>query len=1854
MNSASDKPTFPPLKSALETHDRDHLEIALADGTLEQVTRDRLAEFHRRRVLLKQLRGTAVTAVLLVTILLAAILLDGFIDHPVVRPMAGVTFYLVCMAVAYGTIYRPSRATCELPVEAAALERRYPRLRDRLLSAVELSETSLYDGRDSVAFREELQKQVGSLIANVDVSRLLPLRTIRGWLAFGGLGLLWLLALCCVPSLGLPHRIVRTLLPFANLGRVSHIAIELQRPMPGSKTVPLGDVIAVQALVRGPQPDSVWLETRANGQTVQIPMTTVNGSPSVKDAGRRETSFETTLPADREQIDYRIVSQGASTAWHQLRARPRPEVVGFVKTIQLPAYAASPAMTLEEPHGNIAALAGSRCEIAIEVNQPVSVAQIRWQSHSEESSGPLETTRNAGRNPAEVDADRPPVELTWNEIRRRYVGEFAVNESDHYRIFLQSSETKFTNAFSPSYEVIALTDSPASVQWVQPESATLTTASSEIVPLSVSVSDELPVLQIEQWSRINAGDWQKSTLDVSDPESARQIQAWQFDLLPFDLKAGDLLETKIVARDRNELSGESSILQIWISSTFIQVDADSAEESKTQLADALDRFAAEVLRISEEREPEKAVDAGVRGSAELLSDKLRAELPGLLELDISAANQCSQSTDITELRMIGEVVTRLLTVDSVQLENAAREKTDAEIAHQQIRQTSARIKLLASHARALATHDIAKRHAEHIHQLSVAYQRLSEEPAADVDRLRRLHEVVNRQMRSVQQSMLDSAPKLHASSQLRFRQSAERLGLLSDQLQRQQPYQQAPALRELARSTAQDLDSQRLLSRIDGNIYENLKSAHRWLDENSAAADRSILELARELGQTPPGTEIAGHQPAVTLEDLAMRRRIMRAGQSVDREFAKDLGDARRALSMLFDTSHDSQQQAQTALRIGSAVSVLSAADQINTSVSHLSQLIKREQWNLDDAAAFTENPRAWDAFLIRLERAARLVEMAGLPNPLVDRLEMLRSENMAERASEKITSRRWEVRDPISAATELEELQAGLLQMQRELTPWILEARRTLRESAPTISQLAFKAAQETKNLAGQTEDFRDQLDRREVPNLDRRAEQLAQQIQDTLTPIDDLREALVDEAEAQDLLDKGQLARARQADAGLDVAQRAGEQIETSLDELPEHVGANVETSQALTAAADEQFAASSALEQLATLLDDSPGSEALQTPDESSKRLQRLQELAESLGTSAQPTDRESLFRDAETLAEMAETDPQEVLEALEERLKTDEPMQSEMSDIARAAVQQALEDLHQAASQQAEVQPGLEASDAELLARKTLLLHDLQAIREDATQMLGLILSECKWTSAAAKQSQLADRLTQMDQSLQAAVDASAQASLAQPFDLLQEKARVLHAALRSLQERLDGAQPVLQEASRENFHQNGADLNNRRREMKDRQRRIYQQDSRHAQSSERNQQQRLRQAENEKRQVAQSIVSAEEKREEFKARLSSQTEQNFAEEQLRSQDAQLTNLRQSEAAIAMTRDQIEQRVASAQQLVEETNNRQLDDLSSTNPSAQLAEILIRLGAQRSSLLAERLEFWLGSDLLEYQAAISQLIASSDRQSAIIKDVEHAASHLARAGRHEARLENVPISEQLAAVARQVDGVVADELSTAQTQFSKAVAQARQTDSSTRFATASATHSAANASAAAEQAIQSSAAAVKKLLGETVPADAPPESASPSQPSESGTPESPLNSQQMARLLDELDRQLNQEPELGEKEDNSPNPDNPSPDQSSPGTLSEAAKQLAQQMSRNREDPTANASTDFGMATDSQVSNVNPQGPVDVQVIPVDRIDGNWGELRARRAQGSIESRAEAMAPQYREQVEAYFQSLASEK
>lgn len=1863
-----------------------------------EITQRRLIEFRSRRRFLMASRGWASTAIVFVVALVLAMLVDGFTTSALARWMASAVVYLAPLLTWYVAGWRPQHTANSLVDDARRMEAVDPRLHEQLVSAIELAQAK-DAGYDSPEFKHQLQQQVASLMATTNVAQLLPFQLIRCRL-FWAAGLC-LLFLCTglLPGLHWWNRVSRALLPGANLDRVTNVAIEIIEPRPHSCTVARSDMVGITARLNGRIPEQVLIETRAadgkqasavipNVPMPNMPMPSVAGngvsisgaaansgvnSTELVDSsmGRSTADFHGMISTDQAWIEYRVVAGQASTAWHRLTTQPRPQITRFFVQLSPPEYTRLPVHEFITDSGDLQSLRGTGVQLSIEVDQSLDSAQLQWQP-------PSNTQGSAKAEP--ITSEK--LMLVLNRDTGRYEARFNIEQDLAYRLEIKAAQTGFTNAFSPTYHVHSLADEPPKVDWLTPKRGSAINGTSpgrsmaiehivtpeSVVAMEVGVEDELPCQELWQWVRKNGSDawekWQQIPLDgdgsTISPDAlagnrSSSRAAWSGDLLGFKLQVGDTLETKVVATDRLGQTSESEVLTLLISADTIAIEPSEAEQTRQMLAVELESMAQRMKQIVGEKGDQQMDSSSPTFSA--TSEELQRRIPELLEMVELTLAQSQGTAQLQSLESVGQLLLHMrdrLAIAS-QLKELDNNQTGSTKAVQEmVRGLNQSSQTAAQLTRNLVSHDVLKRMSVQLEKLAVVVETAAISPAAEEltqEKRQRQLAIVLRQMQEMQQSLLDSLPTLRQDTKQRFRQAAEHLSNLTTQLAAQEQAE-GSALDKVAKQIHRSILEMTQPQWLDGGLVDAIMQSHRQLANQSGRPSdlaHKVVGAFEAAVKDPTKIEAFSEATESVTANLKGRRELIRARRDGDRAFASDLGDAARALKGIVGHTSLANQDKHAQLKsTAAAIDVLQAAHGLQEAHALVSSLLREQRWSLENLTTRTDHPIAFDQLGERLERSVAQLRAAKVPGEIVERVERLRWAEAMQAAAQKINSRRWEKGTPVSAAVELSQLSDSLIDIQRALEPTVSAARSQLKEHTTSLSELAKRAATSTRALQRHTLDLAGLVQQRPPLPKERLAESYAKAQRQQGSPMSDLRDALVDHADAQNLLDRSELVSAQEADAALSVV----DQIRERLDKVMADSLAAEEADSQLTAlgdAANTQADAAQAFDELAEHLQRS----ADESLDDSKVVAPELMELARELGGQAEQQRR---YEQAERLARLAAAQPQEVLRQLEEQLQHNQSMQMEMSQIAREAAQQALNRLDRAGDQQQRMLPKMEASDPKFLATKRLLLQDLQTTREAIFQALGVLVSEAKWTAGAGKLETTQRQIEQTENKIREMVSRSEAASMDRTFDDMREIAQQLADALANANAELALEADKLHQAKDQKVHQNDADLTNRRREMQDRQRRILQQDKLTLQQAERQHAQFLRQIENEARQAAQREGSLRQHLDKANAQLAQNPD--HAEFQQRQQEAQrnLAAGTLQRLAADELQQQANQRVEAARALRDAATQVQPAELRGDNPSAQLSAALSQWAAERSAQLAQRLKDWVVEDAVQLpMPSNQQMLQSVQEQQAVSQAIDDSSNDLARAARHEARLNNQPTNEQLTTQAAQTKALNAAEVQAAGQSLESALASSQTNTAAPGQADQATTTEAFQRLQQSEAAIRNQADSVRQLLANSALRSAPKPTRQANQVrGQDQAGQQILDPRQMAQLLDELDRQLN----LGPKElPDSSTPSNADKSRPAlPSTLAAAAQQLSSQLSQSRYEANQQT-TDQGMATESQSnsnSKAEPQSPVAVKLLDVNRRGDDWGKLREQSATGIQESQRESLVPAYREQIEAYFRAMAERR
>lgn len=416
----------------------------------------------------------AIAAVLLVSA-------QNFFDRIMDFPRAVRAAFLVLDAGVLGTIaWRklivPIRRRWHAPDAAFAIQRTWPELGSRVISAVQLSHAS----SGSPLLVEALVTEVAQQIPSLPLGRVVPGKPAARRVLIA-------LALCAVAS-GLAWwqwPLASVLLRRAALADIplptNTIVVAETRDLRAS----VGANVTLAALARGVLPPQGRLELSLAGgehRTILI-------RPDAENPARFAFSFDNL----RQSFTYRFYLGDGRGPSFSVTALPAPllESVEFIQ--EFPAYTGR--APLRQPAGPLTLFPGSKVKVVALANQPVSTASLSFAGENPPSPVPLAVDTSATR------------------VSR---GEFTVPADGLSGLSIPLVSTEGIPASdTTTYPVSIETDKPPTVRIEEPVTNADTIVPTARLSLRARVRDDFALARVELVTEI-AGEQRRRTLSIGD------------------------------------------------------------------------------------------------------------------------------------------------------------------------------------------------------------------------------------------------------------------------------------------------------------------------------------------------------------------------------------------------------------------------------------------------------------------------------------------------------------------------------------------------------------------------------------------------------------------------------------------------------------------------------------------------------------------------------------------------------------------------------------------------------------------------------------------------------------------------------------------------------------------------------------------------------------------------------------------------------------------------------------------------------------------------------------------------------------------------------------------------------------------------------------------------------------------------------------------------------------------------------------------------------------------------------------------------------------------------------------------
>ncbi|MCA9036706.1 MAG: hypothetical protein KDA91_16340 [Planctomycetaceae bacterium] len=1275
-----------------------------------------------------------------------------------------------------------------------------------------------------------------------------------------------------------------------------------------------------------------------------------------------------------------------------------------------------------------------------------------------------------------------------------------IEEPAVYKVRLVSEETGFENTFAPRHEIRPVPDLIPRAGFVNQQETTLLVPPNDILALQGMAEDDLPVASLHQHVSINGDEWLVLPLEyqsVGGTEGRQLTTAWEWDLAHHRLKTGDQVLTKLVATDRKGSIGESVPLRLVVAAREFDPQRHTMMERKLSLQKHMADFSVSLNQhktsalevIDRLREPGNPANQRQSDRAALadLAHKQRELASKLLKQIQDVEREMAPGADAHELDLAGRLVARterehastiLWLVQTIPSSSDGDQHSKAlDELKRTFERTADDAKQLHDQYQYLAAFNFLNSLASDLDAMLRHQQMIVHHPTQTWQRLQRHETIILNQLRALERLIHTHRTDLPTSLESPMTRLLQWSESVRDRLTyAMESDDKIEELKATAVYVLEQLQQQQRIDTADGGIPNRQQHTWRDFDQRSGSLYVPIEQAGRAAEQenrlvmqaTQAVDSLQGKQlleqaerfafeidlkHRISIDQLRARRQLTQLRRDSDSQYAADAGLTVRAATSLLNQHRTGpiaeSEIPQQILEIAPAYRTLEAGHDLILAQNVVNQLLEMERWQSQSLQSHIDHPRQWDLTQRLLETASQHLKEARVAGELVGPVDQLRWSAAARDAGRKIGERRWKRDHMISASHELEQIQTSLAEIVERLHPVMEDARATIAKYSPTISQMAEQTSAEVRRLEEQTIQVADQTevateDRQDATSSDADATlaQLQQEQQQINQQIQDLVDALIDDANRQDLLETEQRERARDADDSIALIQQPAIRMNQIMQDALQNPS-SAERVNELAQASEQQELTAQALDLVARHF------QQLNQGQDVADSRQQLRLSEQQTGIARKMAEQ---YDSVQQLEEQISQSPDQLIQELEAELQQNPAMQQALSEISRNAIQEARNALEYAANDDQNIQRTNERSDQAFQDRKRELATQLREVGQEASRLSTMLVAQAIQSAAMGQSAQAREHFTETQKLLN---EAASKANSARDDTLLADLNQTAVEARDAIEKATESLKLAQQQTVKEQdsaIHKDDAtraaqqkDLESRRQRFLDQQKRTANDLARRADDAKRRSEQSVKNAENELRKAEQRIEQVQKSLEKkpddtnLKTQLvQAQNHRDTTQEEVNKAEDELSAARQK----AQERHDHADAVASKKQ----------PPLSAPNPAIQLAD---HYAAEALDDAERILNAASGiADATDFQKdlnpAASQLASAKQQQSEITEDVQAASDDVARAARHERRLNNQPAVQPLLETAAQIARVAQNESKNAEKQLDIASNEATAND------------------------------------------------------------------------------------------------------------------------------------------------------------------------------------------------------------
>ena len=451
--------------------------LSRKSSTEEIIVGEHLAELRGRIRLLTWISGLCWMSVAFLGGMLVTGTLDWLLhfDDSGTRLVIGLALLSLSGWMLWRQLIAPLRLPLSGPFLAGRVERRFPGLKNRLLSAVEFLDHRLDAKLGSTELQKAVVGQALRDLERIEPSDVVETKAIRNVTIAGVLVFLLTALVVLIRPLEAATSVQRMIFPFANIPWPRAVELKLVgtdlSPVNYVPDQPIlmarGDTLELYVEnERGKLPERVWFEYQ-NEEDGPIVRDSLRQTTVRDENGRAREMAVISWIATRGSMRFRASGGDDEVMpFYRVDVVPPPGIETLQVTVTPPTYSQQPVQVLPPGVGHVQGLLGTKVEVRATADKRLKLARLRV-------------------------GEQPPVPLELQDNEQSFAAVFEIKAAVVSNYWFELTDTEgFTDREAVRYELRGIADSVPDVAIEIPVSDVLITADAEL-PVEILAKDDL-------------------------------------------------------------------------------------------------------------------------------------------------------------------------------------------------------------------------------------------------------------------------------------------------------------------------------------------------------------------------------------------------------------------------------------------------------------------------------------------------------------------------------------------------------------------------------------------------------------------------------------------------------------------------------------------------------------------------------------------------------------------------------------------------------------------------------------------------------------------------------------------------------------------------------------------------------------------------------------------------------------------------------------------------------------------------------------------------------------------------------------------------------------------------------------------------------------------------------------------------------------------------------------------------------------------------------------------------------------------------------------------------------------------